>query len=93
VANHWILRKRAFATTLTKPGTGCYFDEHQLVNSRTGTVQEHPGWEWAEYDGTRLMWAETGCLYAGSIDGDGVTGLEMLFDFTPLRFERLVAPY
>jgi hypothetical protein len=90
---HWVLRKRAYATTLTKPGTGCYFDEHDLVNARSGEVLEHPDWEWADYDGGRLVWAEKGCLYAGSIGDEGVTDQRMLFDFTPLRFEKLVAPY
>lgn len=93
LAGHWVLRKRAFATTLTKPGTGCYFDEHALVNARTAAVLKRPDWEWADYDGSRLMWAENGRLYAGSMDGEGVTGTKMLFDFTPVRFEKLVAPY
>lgn len=90
---HWTLRKRAFATTLTKPGTGCYFDEHQLVDTRTGTVEDHEDWEWADHDGDRLMWAEAGRLYAGRLSDEGPVEVRMLHDFTPLTFENLTAPY
>lgn len=50
-------------------------------------------WEWADHDGDRLMWAEAGCLYAGRLSGDGTAEARMLFDFTPLTFENLTAPY
>lgn len=91
VGPHWILRKLAYATTLTKPGTGCYFDEHELVNARTAESFKYPDWEWADYDGDRLLWAEAGRLYAGS--PNEVAGASTLYDFTPLKFENLTAPY
>ena len=92
VEAHWKLRKLAYATTHLRPGKGCYFDEHQLVDSRTAEVIECRAWEWAEVDRDRLVWAEQGRIFAGRIGSGGLEAKE-LFDFNPLRFTRIQAPY
>jgi hypothetical protein len=52
-----------------------------------------PTWEWADVDGSRLVWAEHGQLFAGRLDGKGLKNVERLFDTNRLEFEKLVAPY
>lgn len=92
VNDHWSLDKFAHETINHPVGRGCYFDEHSL-NSKLGEVVVHPDWEWAEVDGSRLVWASEGRLYCGRLERKGMTRVRELFDFTPLRYERLEAPY
>lgn len=87
----WTLRKIAHETIQPPPGRGCYYDEHELHDPRTGAVVERPGWEWAEVDGERLLWAEDGRLFAGRVGPKGVEGSEELFDANPLEFEAIAA--
>ena len=89
----WLLRKFAHAGGKRALGQGVYFDEHQLWNPRTGAALDFPQWEWAEVDGERLLWADGGKLYAARLGEHGLTGARELFDFNPLQFEELVAPY
>lgn len=64
-----------------------------MCNSRTGQCFAHPGWEWAELDGERLVWAEAGKLFAGRIARAGLCDIRELQDFNAMRFERRTAPY
>jgi hypothetical protein len=89
----WQIRKVAHATTQHPVGRGCYFDTHALRNVRTGQTIVLPTWEWLDVDRQRLVWAEDGRLFAGSVDSQGLTGVNELYDFNQLRFERLRAPY
>ena len=93
VSAHWKLRKRAYATLDRPIGRGCYFDEHQLWNSRTEASLDLPKWEWAEVDGGRLVWAEDGTLFTGRLGPKGIGSVKQLHDFNALRFEKLGAPY
>ncbi|HKA14699.1 MAG TPA: hypothetical protein VKH41_06755 [Myxococcota bacterium] len=93
LSGHWRLRKRAYASVVRRQGRGCYFDEHQLWNARTEAATDLPDWEWADVDGERLVWAERGRLFAGEIGASGLANTRQLYDFNPLCFERLVAPY
>lgn len=92
VEGHWHLRKLAHATTERRPGRGCYFDEHQLLNSRTGQRVDLPDWEWADVDRDRLVWVDAGRMFEGHLRSGGME-IRELFDFNPLKFERLTAPY
>jgi hypothetical protein len=51
------------------------------------------GWEWADIDGERLVWATNGCLWAGHMRRDGIHRIKLLHDFNGMSFERLAAPY
>lgn len=93
VAAHWRLRKMAHATAHHPRGKGCYFDEHELWNARSGETIAQPNWEWAEIDGARLVWAQDGRLFAGRLGAKGLASIEELMDFNALRFEKLEAPY
>lgn len=93
VDDAWCLHKFAHATSARREGRGCYFDEHALVNDRTQQVAPHSDWEWAELDGSRLVWAADGKIFAGSIGSDDVMSVTQLFDGGGMTFERLHAPY
>ena len=84
----WTLRKLAHASLSRKQGQGVYHDEHELVDP---SGREHPreSWEWADLDGKRLVWAESGALWTSPIGGEP----RMLHDFAPMKFEALAAPY
>ncbi len=89
----WILRKQAYATIDHPPGKGCYYDEHELIHTTRGKAIRHPDWEWAERDRDRLVWAEKGCLYTGTLNNDGLAEIQLLRDFNDMVFEPIKAPY
>lgn len=93
ISDRWMLRKLAHATTNHPVGRGVYFDTHELVDRRSGETINKDQWEWADVDGGRLVWAERGCLHAGRLTSKGLGEAKMLFDFTPMRFEKIAAPY
>lgn len=90
----WILRKFAHCDgTRTAEGKGVYYDTHALLREDSDEVIDGSNWEWAERDGTRLVWAEAGCLHAARLTRRGLTDPRVLHDFNNLRFEALAAPY
>ena len=50
-------------------------------------------WEWADIDGKRLVWVTAGVLHAAQLTTEGLERETVLFDFNPLTFEELRAPY
>lgn len=93
VVRGWFLRKLACASIRHKAGRGCYWDEHELVHPRLGTVLPMPGWEWAEVSGTRLVWAESGTIRAGRVNRGGLCDDRVLADFNDMKFQAVAAPY
>lgn len=93
INDRWTLRKLAHETVHRQQGRGCYFDEHQLVGKHSGEVVDRPGWEWAEVDGRRVVWAEGGRLFAAHMHADGLGEAALLHDFNAMAFERIEAPY
>lgn len=93
VTDGWILRKIAHAEIGAPPGKGVYWDEHQLSHPEAKVTIDCPGWEWAEHDRERLVWAAKGQLFAGQLSADGIQGQQLLYDFNPMTFEPLAAPY
>ncbi len=89
----WTLRKLARVNADDRAGNGGYFDEHELVNRNTGAATDCRSWEWADLDGTRLVWSDVGKLYAGRVTEDGLGQTTLLCDFNPMEFEPLTAPY
>jgi hypothetical protein len=89
----WTLRKIAHSELGSPPGKVCYWDEHELVHSPSGTVFTYPGWEWADLDGERLVWASGGRLHSGRVGKDGLEDESELFDFNGMTFEPVEAPY
>ena len=93
VGTHWLLRKHAHATNQKAEGRGVYFDSHELRNVRTDESIAKPDWEWADFDGKRLLWAENGCLYAARLERSGLRQQKLLHDFRAMQFEKIAAPY
>jgi hypothetical protein len=89
----WSLRKIAHAEIDPPFGKGCYWDEHQLVHAESSARIDCPDWEWVELDRKRLVWASGGKLFSGVLESGGLTEKVMLFDFNPMEFERIKAPY
>jgi len=89
----WILRKIAHAEVDSPDGKGCYWDEHQLTHDESDTQINCRDWEWAELDGKRLVWAADGKLFCGTIESTGLTDQTELFDFNPMAFQPIEAPY
>lgn len=93
----WLLRKYAHADVGPPPGKGCYWDEHELEHVPSGTILQYPDWEWAEWDRTRLVWAEKGCLYAGHLRSHRqqheLENVKLIYNFNTLLFEARTAPY
>lgn len=89
----WILEKSAHATIEHPVGKGCYFDTHRLLRQETGEATDCPGWEWADLDRKRLVWAEKGVLRASVLSGTGLGAVKILHDFNGMEFEAIRAPY
>lgn len=93
VSAHWLLCKQAHASLARRQGLGVYHDTHELHNARTGETVPLPGWEWAEVDRGRVVWAEAGRLHAGRLEAQGLRSPKLLHDFNAMTFERREAPY
>ncbi len=89
----WLLRKLAHEQVGAPPGRGCYWDEHELEHTKSGTRIEAPDWEWAELDGKTMVYAHGGCLYRAPIHEKGLGAPRMLYDFNAMEFEAIPAPY
>ena len=77
----WILRLR-------------FAQGYELEHPPSGRLKQFPGWEWAELDRNRLVWAEKGCLFAAALDREaGVGSPTLLRDFNAMKFEARAAPY
>ncbi|MGB6221256.1 hypothetical protein [Haloferula sp.] len=89
----WVLEKTAHAQINKHPGRGCYWDEHQLLNTRSGDTIGATDWEWADRDRDRLVWAQGGKLWTGHLNRQGLSKKMVLHDFNSMKFEALKAPY
>ena len=89
----WVLEKTAHSSVHQPKGKGCYFDTHRLIHTPSGKIIKLPEWEWADLDGTRLVWVTKGLLYAASLDDKGLTDAKTLHDFNDMHFEAIEAPY
>lgn len=89
----WVLRKIAHAESGAPPGKGCYWDEHVLCHPATAVAIAYPAWEWADLDGSRLVWAAHGQLATGRLTKQGLSETRTLIDLNDLRFEAIKAPY
>jgi hypothetical protein len=88
----WSLRKYAYAGP-PAPGRGCYWDEHRLVAPDGEETDDLPPCEWADVDGDDIVYAAEGGLYRTRFRATGPGPFRLLHDFTPMTFERAVAPY
>lgn len=89
----WVLEKSAHASVDPRVGSGGCYDTHRLLHQESGTVVDHPEWEWADLDRKRLVWVTKGVLYAAKIHGKGLGEVKSLHDFSDMAFEAMAAPY
>lgn len=90
-ASGWVLRK--ILRNTARPGKGSVWEEHQLLHPKSGRCLSCPDWEWADWDGKRVVWASGGRIFAGRMTNDGLTDESRLADFNGMAFEPLSAPY
>jgi len=92
VNDYWNIVKRVHyeRSNANKPAG---YEDHVLANRKTGEEFLFAGWEWADLDGSRLLWAEKGAIYAGIVNKQGLGEARLLFDCNALRFASLAAPY
>jgi hypothetical protein len=93
LSSGWTLEKTAHRTEEALHRLGTHFDTHRLVHRENDIAVDCPDWEWADLDGERLVWSEHGFLCAAEISSQGLVGTRRLFDFTPMGFEAIAAPY
>ncbi|OQW60380.1 MAG: hypothetical protein A4S17_00345 [Proteobacteria bacterium HN_bin10] len=93
LARDWVLRKIANEQVDHPPGKGCYWDYHQLRNTKSGAEIDLPDWEWAEWDRGALVWAEHGKLYRAPLPDDGALTPALIHDFSDYKFQAIKAPY
>ena len=92
VSKHWWLEK-------TRRPLG--FQLRHKSDDRTMPLPSETDWAdidvWGRWEGlpkqVRLIWARHGCLYAASITKGGLGEAMLLYDFNPMTFEPLPAPY
>lgn len=84
----WILRKLDDSSVRHKR------KKHELINKNSRTRIQCDDWEWADWDRDSLVWASRGCLYRAPIENSKTIGTpKLLYDFNPLKFEAIEAPY
>jgi hypothetical protein len=77
-------------------GAGWQLRHHLRVGYQLScgeSVADTRGWDWADMDGKRLVWAAKGCLWAGAPSKDGIQQIRLLRDFNGMQFQALAAPY
>lgn len=89
----WVLRKIAHSEIGAPVGKGCYWDEHCLYHPSSELLLSFPDWEWADVERTRLVWAANGQLFSGHVNDNKIHNQKMLYDFNPMKFEAIEAPY
>ena len=78
--------------------------QYQVVKRGTKTtIDLPPATTWADVDRdcvdrklpteARIVFVQAGRLYAAAVSRSGLGAIELLFDFNPLRFEQIEAPY
>jgi hypothetical protein len=89
----WKLRKHVHATLNHPPGRGCYYDTHELLHEASVQRIDESDWDWAELDRERLVWSDSGKLFAGQFCATGLADVRELYDFNSMGFERRKVPY
>ncbi len=82
-----------------------YYDNgYQIIHKKSDKVVDLPGdssWAdcdvWGKWKGhpneVRIVWTCCGCLFSGHLNAQGLHSIKQLYDFTPMEFEPLKAPY
>ena len=93
VTKGWVLRKQFQVGNNRELGRGCGWEGHELFREQNGVQLPYPNWEWADWDGNRIVWATAGRLETGKLTTTGLTDIRVLEDFNDMKFEAIKAPY
>ena len=93
IGQGWTLRKFAHSTMNPPKGRGCYYDDHEVVRVDTGEVIQLQDCDWADVDGTRLVYSKRGRLLATEMTPNGPRAPKTLVDLNEMVFEHRVAEY
>ena len=89
----WKLRKIAHAQVGPPEGRGCYWDEHILMNEKSGAEIAQPDWEWADARGSHVYFAQNGCIGTSQIKNmETFRSPSTLQDFSDFSFRAVAAP-
>lgn len=76
---------------------GTYFSTKSLIYTVRGRSSgenfDCARWEWADFRGERLLWAQDGKIFAAKVWDGGHGPTDELADFNDWVFEPIVAPY
>jgi len=98
ISKNCILRKRTFESASSPKGSpkgsGCYWDEHSLIDTSSDIEISCKDWEWADYFQDRLIYASKGCLYRTTAQAVlNADEPQLLHDFNGYTFDAIKAPY
>jgi len=99
IDHRWLLRKFGISKTWVQQGKGCWYEEHQLLRKEATSSEfgytkfDYPAWEWADTDHRGIYWAEKGKLFTAQLSKKGPELIAELYDFNPMKFESVDAPY
>lgn len=65
----------------------------KLIHETTGNVIDCNHWHWGDFDQGELVWSCDGVLYKARVTENGIEDEVKLFDFNPMKFEAIQAPY
>ena len=91
--NGWTLQQFVHADLEPPVGRGVEWQWVQAQDLSTGETLGDQSWEWADFDGDRLVWAQAGKLFATPIWDGGHGDILELADFNDWTFQAVQAPY
>lgn len=91
--NSWTLHQFSRGDLNTPVGRGVFWQSYEAQHLLTGETLGDQSWEWADFDGDRLVWAQNGKLFATKIWDGGHGDIIELADFNSWTFKNIIAPY
>lgn len=94
LVNGWTLRKWRTHGGSNKALSGSEHEEHLLLH-QSGKEIDGTTWEWADWEPVRnrFAWAAEGKLFGAKLNTGGLREVQPLYDFNPMKFQAIEAPY
>jgi hypothetical protein len=90
----WTLSQRFFGFDENPKNRGSVIGEYSLYEFDTGKHVAFESWDWADVWNGQLRFSEKGRLYkAKPCEEMGFKEVELIYDFNPMVFEAIRAPY
>ncbi len=96
INSRWQLIKTVHLKCIKRALGQAYIHEtHQLVDVHNKRNIDFPDWEWADIDSERIVFAQKGklCSLPFTKNELDIGKTNILYDFTPMVFEEIKAPY